>query len=164
MARMTVVALELECRQCGWRTVCGRDDALGRLRLLGLLRRDPEVAADVLVPLFLDAAPRMTCPLCKEKRLAARELDADEIAAEDDWQAAVLCEICRQSIAPERLEALPGTKRCVACQGKSETGVAVDDEPEYCPQCGSLVELRVSRGSGITRYKRVCTGIPPCRL
>jgi hypothetical protein len=77
MLCMAVVALELECRQCGWRTVCGRYDAVGRLRLLGLLRRDPDVSADMLVPLFLDAAPRMTCPLCKEKRLAARPLAAD---------------------------------------------------------------------------------------
>jgi Zn finger protein HypA/HybF involved in hydrogenase expression len=160
---MTAVALELECRQCGWRTVCGRDDALGRLRLLGLLRRDPEVAPEVLVPLFLDAAPRMTCPLCKEKRLAARQLRADELPADDDWQAAVLCEICRTPIGPERLEALPGTKRCVACQGMAESGV-LNDEPDYCPRCGSLVEIRVSRGSDITRFRRFCTGNPPCRL
>ena len=34
----------------------------------------------------------------------------------------------------------------------------------FCPRCGSLVEIRVSRGSGITRYRRFCTGDPPCRL
>ena len=71
---MPAVSLELECRHCHWRTVCGRDDAIARLRLIGLLRRDPEVADDVLLPLFLDAAPRMTCPLCKEKRLVARSV------------------------------------------------------------------------------------------
>jgi hypothetical protein len=160
---MPAVSLELECRHCHWRTVCGRDDAIARLRVLGLLRRDPEVADEVLLPLFLDAAPRMTCPLCMEKRLAARRLDAGEISADDDWQAAVLCEVCREPIPPERLEALPGTKCCVTCQGNSEAGVS-EEEPEYCPHCGSLVELRVSRGTGITRYRRVCTGNPPCRL
>ena len=54
-------------------------------------------------------------------------------------------------------------KRCVACQGRKEAGIA-EEEPEYCPHCGSLVELRVGRGPGITRYRRFCTGQPPCRL
>jgi hypothetical protein len=107
----------------------------------------------------------MTCPLCKEKRLVARpsaESDSDDDA--DDWQAAVLCEICREPIDPERMEAIPKTKRCAACQGKAESGSLSDIEPDYCPNCGAFVEVRVSRGSGITRYKRVCTGDPHCRL
>jgi hypothetical protein len=91
---------------------------------------------------------------------------APAVADDDDgdWQAAVLCEVCRQPIAAERLEALPGTNRCVACQGKAELAGVHDEEPEYCPYCGSLVEIRVSRGAGITRYRRFCTGSPPCRL
>jgi len=151
---------ELECSHCGWRTVCGLGDAIGRLKLIGLLRRDTEPEEELVAALLLEAAPRMTCPLCKEKRLTARAHEASE---EDDWQAAVLCEICREPIDPERLEAIPGTKRCALCQGKAEAG-RLEDEPDYCPQCGSIVELRVSRGSGITRYKRVCTGQPACRL
>ena len=39
---------ELVCRNCQWRTVCGRDDAIGRLRLIGLLRRDPDPDEDLL--------------------------------------------------------------------------------------------------------------------
>ena len=69
----------------------------------------------------------------------------------------------RDPIDPERVEALPGVKRCVACQNRDEAGVTME-EPEYCPQCGSLVEIRASRGPGITRYRRFCTGQPPCRL
>ena len=153
---------EIECSNCGWRTVCGVADAVARLRLIGLLRREPDPDEGVVAELLVDAAPRMTCPLCKEKRLAARPSNAEEDA--DDWQAALLCEVCREPIDPERLEAIPGTKRCAACQGKAETGQLADDEPDYCPHCGALVELRVSRGSGITRYKRMCTGDPPCRL
>jgi DNA-directed RNA polymerase subunit M/transcription elongation factor TFIIS len=131
------------------------------LRLIGLLRRDKEPDTDVVAALLVEAAPRMTCPLCKEKKLTAFPSDADQ--ADDDWQAAVLCEVCHEPIDPERLEAIPGTKRCAACQGKSEAGQLVD-EPDFCPNCGALVEVRVSRGGGITRYKRVCTGEPPCRL
>lgn len=156
-----VFSYELTCANCGWRTVCGRDDAIARLRILGLLRREPDPDEDVVAELLVDAAPRMTCPLCKEKRLSARP-SVDE--AEDDWQAAVLCELCREPIDPERLEAIPGTKRCAECQGKSERGQLAEYEADYCPNCGALVEVRVSRGGGITRYKRVCTGDPPCRL
>lgn len=152
---------EINCRNCKWRTVCGRGDAIARLRIIGLLRRDREPDDDVVAELLVESAPRMTCPLCKEKRLAASPSVDDAI---DDWQAAVLCEVCREPISPERLEAIPGTKRCAACQGKTETGRLEEFEPDYCPNCGALVEVRVSRGSGITRYKRVCTGEPPCRL
>jgi DksA/TraR C4-type zinc finger protein len=158
-----LVALELICRNCAWRTVCGRDDAIARLRLIGLLRRESNPDDELITTLLLDSASRMTCPICKEKQLQARPADPDN-GDDGDWQAAVLCEICRQPIPPERLEALPETKRCVGCQGKVEANPAHDDPIEYCPNCGSLVEVRVSRGSGITRYRRVCTGIPPCRI
>jgi Zn finger protein HypA/HybF involved in hydrogenase expression len=159
-----VVAFELQCAKCGWRTLCGRSDAIARLRLVGILRRETEPADDLLEAVFLDGAKRMTCPLCKEISLKATPATAEDAIEGDDWQAAVLCETCRQPIAEERLEALPGTKRCVACQGKTESVGGHDQEPDYCPHCGSLVEIRVSKGSGITRYRRFCTGSPPCRL
>jgi hypothetical protein len=158
---------ELTCSNCGWRTVCGREDAIARLKIVGLLRRDPDPDDDLIRVLLTEAAPRMTCPLCKVQRLRAADHDASQDDDGDwqqgDWQTAVLCEVCRKPIDPERVEALPGVKRCVGCQGQSETGVDTE-EPEYCPHCGSLVELRASRGSGITRYRRFCTGQPPCRL
>jgi len=157
-----VFSSELVCRNCGWRTICGREEAIGRLRLVGVLRRDPDPDEDLLGVLFTESAPRMTCPICKEKRLHAVEhASGDE--DDTDWQSAVFCEVCREPIPPERVEALPGVKRCVACQGRNEAGIAVE-EPEYCPRCGSLVEIRASRGTGITRYRRFCTGQPPCRL
>lgn len=152
---------QLNCRNCGWQTTCGRDDAVARLRIVGMLRREPDPDEEVVTALLVEAAPRMTCPLCKEKRLHAK---ATEDVDAEDWQAAVLCEICREPIDPERLEVIPGTKRCTACQGKSETGQLDEIEPDYCPNCGALIEVRVSRGGGITRYRRVCTGKPPCRL
>ena len=151
---------ELSCPICGWRTVCGLADAISRLRLVGSLRREKEPLEAVVAELFADAAPQMTCPVCKSRGLLVAPSDIED---EDDWQAAVLCEICRQTIPPERLEYLPETRRCVACQGNAETG-KLDEEPEFCPKCGAFVELRVSRGAGITRYKQFCTGTPPCRL
>jgi hypothetical protein len=156
-----VFSYELICRRCQWRTVCGPDDAIARLRLIGLLRREPDPNEALLVALFVEAAPRMTCPICKKKTLSATLADGTD---DGDWQTAVLCEVCCEPIPLERLEAIPGTKRCASCQGKAESGALHVSEPEYCPHCGAVVELRVSRGSGLTRYKRVCTGIPPCRL
>lgn len=158
---MPVVSFHLACRACLWRTVAGREDAIARLRLLGQLRREPHPADELLAELFLDAARRMTCPVCKEKRLVATPADlADD---DGDWQSALLCEVCREPIPPERVEALPGVKRCVTCQGKTEAGVAVE-EPDYCPRCGARMEIRVTRTAGITRYRQFCTGHPPCRL
>ena len=154
-------SFELICRRCHWRTVCGRDDALSRLRLIGLLRREPDPEDSLLAELFTDAAPRMTCPLCKHKSLSATPSDDSD---QENWPAAILCEICRAPIPAERLEAIPDARRCAKCQCLAESGALESSEPEYCPYCGAVVEVRMSRGTGITRYKRVCTGSPPCRL
>ena len=144
-------------------TVCGRDDAVARLRIIGQLRREREPDEALIETLFVEAAPQITCPICKEKSLFA-QLSEDVEEEPGDWQTAVFCEICREPIDPERVEAIPGIKRCAVCAAKVESGQLDEIEPDYCPNCGALVEVRVSRGSGITRYKRVCTGEPPCRL
>ena len=159
--RMTMFSYELTCRHCGWRTVCGREDAAARLRLIGLLRREREPEDELVAALLIESAPRMTCPLCKEQQLWAQPSEDGDAG---DWQAAVLCEVCRAPIDPERLDAIPRAKRCAACAAKAETGQIAEVEPDFCPHCGALVEMRVSRGTGITRYRRVCTGDPPCRL
>ncbi|MGI9457426.1 MAG: TraR/DksA C4-type zinc finger protein [Aeoliella sp.] len=154
----------LSCRDCGWRTVSGRDDLVTRLRLVGQLRRDKEPDDAIIDALIAGSVGRMTCPSCKGIGLHATDGDQQPSQEDGDWQAAALCEICRKTIDEERLEALPGTLRCATCQGQAEAGTLPDDDPEFCPKCGALVELRVSRGSGITRYKRFCTGVPACRL
>lgn len=151
----------LSCIACGWRTVCGPADIVSRLRLVGLLRRDADPDEEILAALLPEAAGRMTCPGCKAIGLVATEADEEDA---DDWQAAVLCESCRKPIDPERLEVFPDSKRCVPCQSRSEAGIPNPEEPKFCPRCGSLVELRVSRGGGLTRYRRFCTGSPSCRL
>lgn len=151
---------ELKCRECQWRTVLGVAEAVSRLRLIGLLRREEAPEDAIVAELLTDSAPRMTCPVCKEKRLFAVPTDVDDGL---EWFTAVLCENCRQPIDPERIDAIPHVKHCATCQRQAEAGM-LTDEPDYCPQCGGLVELRVSRSGGITRYKRFCTSNPPCRL
>ncbi len=145
----------LTCRSCRWRTLLSHDQLVGRLRLLGQLRRDNRPTRDLVLALAPSACQQMACPECGAEGLAFNPLE--EADDDGDWQAAKLCEICRQPIPPERLEALPTTKRCVACQHKADTGTLPDDDPEFCQRCGGLLELRVSTGPGLTRYRRVCT-------
>jgi hypothetical protein len=159
-----VIAIELICGHCSWRTVCGREDAIARLRSIGMLRRDPDPDDEMIRVLMVDSVSRMICPNCSEKRLTAHPLNSDELPEDVEWQTAVLCEVCRQPIPPERLEAIPTAKRCVTCQGKAEVTTGADETADYCPHCGAPVQIRVSRGAGIMRYKRFCTGNPPCRL
>jgi ssDNA-binding Zn-finger/Zn-ribbon topoisomerase 1 len=102
--------------------------------------------------------PELSCDACGGKGLCRGE--ADDSAG--DWQQAIVCEICRQPIDPDRLEMFPAARRCVRCQDAAERN-ALPTPAEYCPRCGSLLELRVSRGGGLTRYKLFCTGNPPCR-
>lgn len=156
-----MLSKQLLCPDCQWRTTLGADDIAVRLRLLGHLRRDADPDEGVLEELLATSAQNMTCPTCKRVGLIAQ--DAEEEEDFDDWQAAKLCEVCRKPIPPERLEVAPHATRCVPCQSQAEAGT-LPEEPDFCPKCGSLVELRVSRGSGITRYKLFCTGSPSCRL
>lgn len=130
----------LQCRACGFRTVCGKEDLVVRLRLVGQLRRDKEPDDAIVAALVQEYAPLMTCPGCKAVGLVATDAD-DEWDDADDWQAAVLCEACRQPIDPERLDVLPETRRCTDCQSKSEAGTLVEEEPEFCPR------LRIARGT-----------------
>lgn len=83
------------------------------------------------------------------------------------WPQARPCTGCGQAIPRERLELLPEATLCAACQAAAEDDDAAGRPAatgEYCPRCGAPLVLRASRGRGITRYRPVCTGSPPCRL
>jgi Zn finger protein HypA/HybF involved in hydrogenase expression len=156
-----MISIQLECGDCGWWTLCGEAEIVRRLRQLGLFRRASDPPADLVREVLGANAARLHCDRCRATSLAIREgAEADDSGA---WEQVVVCEICRQPVPLERLEILPRTKRCAACQDAADRG-ASPNEPDYCPKCGAIVELRVSRGGGITRYKLWCTNNPPCRL
>ncbi len=165
------LSIILDCDNCNWRTVCGEDELARRLRTLGLLRRSPHPPTELVSELLRVNAHRLACDTCHSVGLAIVEADDGgplvmNSSSEDtdgDWQQARLCQICREPIDPDRLEIFPDAKRCATCQNASDQG-AEADLPEFCPKCGALLEMRVSRGGGITRYKQFCTGQPPCRL
>ena len=144
------------------------------LRLANALRRNrdreatedfgitaPDPPEELVRELLHAHGARLGCDRCRATGLKIGDGAAPGDAG--DWLEAVVCEVCRQAIPDERLSVMPYAKRCVNCQDAEDRGQA-PVEPDYCPKCGSLVELRVNRGGGITRYRRVCTGNPPCRL
>jgi Zn finger protein HypA/HybF involved in hydrogenase expression len=156
-----MISIQLECRACKWWTLCGEPEVVRRLRTIGLFRRAPQPPEDLVREVLRTNAHRLPCDRCHATGLAV----ADNVEATDagDWAQVVLCEICREPIPDERLQFNPKAMRCAACQSATDRG-ATFVEPDYCPKCGSIVELRVSRSGGVTRYKQWCTGNPPCRL
>jgi Zn finger protein HypA/HybF involved in hydrogenase expression len=156
-----MLSVQLECSDCGWWTLCGEAEIVRRLRKLGLFRRATDPPEEMVREVLAVHGLRLACDRCGKTELKVL-LDADE-SDRGEWEQVVVCEVCRQPIPPERLEIRPNTTRCVACQDAADRGVSFV-EPDYCPRCGSVLELRVSRGGGVTRYKLWCTGNPPCRL
>lgn len=155
-----MLSMQLECPACRWWTLAGEVELARRLRTLGLLRRSPDPPEELVRELLTSHGPRLRCDRCGAEGLAIRPGDRED---RGDWHTAVVCEICREPIPPERLAIVPDARRCVGCQSAADRGASFV-EPEYCPRCGSLVELRVSHAGGVARYKLFCTGSPPCRL
>ncbi len=157
-----MLSATLQCNACDWQTTCGEEEIARRLRVLGLLRRSAHPPEDLVRELLATSAEQLACDQCGKAGLAFSESKLED-DGDGDWQQAVVCEVCRKPIPLERVEIFPDARRCVECQGMADRGEE-PEELEFCEKCGSLVELRVSRGAGITRYKRFCTGSPSCRL
>lgn len=155
-----MLSVQLECDQCGWRTICGETEVVRRLRKLGLFRRATDPPEELVREVLRDQGSRLSCDNCAASGM---NLVLDGADHGDQWEQVVVCEICREPIPSERLEFKPDARRCVKCQDASDRGQSFI-EPEYCPKCGAILELRVSRSGGVTRYKQWCTGNPPCRL
>jgi transposase-like protein len=143
---------DLRCFACGWMSVCGPAQMTDWLLRHRLIKRTSDIDTDMLAELFRSSAGKFVCPQCGQSDLAASPsapLDSEA------WGEARKCETCGAAIPPERLEVFPETRLCVACQNRDERG-ELTATPEYCPRCGSAMELSQSRGSGITRYVMTC--------
>lgn len=156
----------LACSKCHWRTTCGEEELARRLRTLGLLRRSPLPPPELVSELLRVNAHRLACDACHQTGLvivaAGDGRTSGDFFADDeagDWQQAAICQVCRQPIPPERLEVFPAATRCAKCQDLADRG-AEPAPPDYCPKCGALLEIRVARTGGITRYKQFCTALP----
>jgi len=145
---------ELRCPQCHWTIVCDVDAMVSWLQRHGRLRRAQEPEPAVVDELFTVAAGQFSCPECGAVGLLVRPATDDD----EDWGESRPCEVCGQPIPPERLVAIPSTRVCAHCKQDEEAGES-QDQPEYCPRCGAIMQLRQSRGAGIARYAMVC---PEC--
>jgi predicted RNA-binding Zn-ribbon protein involved in translation (DUF1610 family) len=121
-----------------------------------LVKPDSDVATDLLIELFRTSAGRFACPQCGKTALAATP---SEPLDDEAWGEPRKCESCGAPIPSERLEVFPETRLCVACQNRDDRG-ELTGPPEYCPHCGSVMVLKRSSGTGITRYIMSC---PACR-
>jgi RNA polymerase-binding transcription factor DksA len=154
------MALSIRCQSCGRRADLTYAELLSRLRELGFLRREGEPSPELAVELAQSAIAEGrwgTCPDCGSARWGAASPmdDVDEAA---DWGDVRHCQQCGAVIPAERVEVFPNSTQCARCQQQSERGPAAD-EVEYCPHCGSIMQLKASTSPGAT-YRMHC---PSCR-
>jgi ssDNA-binding Zn-finger/Zn-ribbon topoisomerase 1 len=148
--------IELSCGACGWAEQCSPVRAGEWLARAGRPRKAGLPETPILHELLRAAAPALVCPACGGAGLSSRP-----VADEFDLPGERPCEACGQAIPAERVAALPKVTLCAKCAGAVERG-GTPGPAEYCPRCGSLMELRPSRGAGITRYELRCTAGARC--
>jgi hypothetical protein len=147
---------ELTCSACGKREVVGPLQMLERLRGAGMLKRDKEPDWELVRELFRTQPAVHGCGSCGSGSISLKpHVEGDD----EEWGDTRCCERCRAKIPADRLEIFPGTRLCVACQQAQDRG-PVEAEPEYCPRCGTIMQLRLSQSSGIAHYVMYC---PACR-
>jgi hypothetical protein len=146
-------SMELSCPACDYTAICSPAAMVEWLKGVRMLRRDGRPEPELIGELFRSAAGKYVCPKCGGRGLAVQAVDEGD---DEAWGMARACEGCGQPIARERLEALPETRVCAACQGRDERGEA-SGAVEYCPKCGGVMEVRQTGGAGVTRYAMRCT-------
>jgi hypothetical protein len=149
--------VRISCRACGFVEDESISDMVRQLRAAGILKATSDSSPDVIRALYVASAAKLACPDCEFVGITAREAPADD---DEAWGQARACEICRAPIPAERLEFLPDARLCAACQAKDERGETSDNEREFCPRCGSVMQLVAGRGQGIARFVMRC---PACR-
>lgn len=158
--------LQVRCPVCSWSALCDLRDMMQRLRQARMLRREGQPDAELVLELFRAAGEKLACDGCSATGLFVELPDQEALDWSDaDWNDADWndadggptrrCEVCGQTIPAERIELFPDALRCAKCQASQEKG-QTDEEPEYCPKCGSVMTLRASARDGITRYQLRC--------
>lgn len=143
------------CPHCGYRESLSPVELAGRLRALGMLKRDDQQSSEILLALAGAARLRLTCGQCGSGGLDFQP------EADDEWGAAGKpCAACGAIIPAERVELFPESDLCAACQARVDRGQSPDQHDDYCPRCGTRMVVRQRTGSGLTGYAMVC---PACR-
>jgi DNA-directed RNA polymerase subunit M/transcription elongation factor TFIIS len=150
---------DLSCSDCPYTTVCGPVAMLDWLRRVRMVRNDVAPEPELLGELFRSAADKFHCPRCGTHGMIVGSVHQEDEENDEAWGMARRCDDCGEAISSERLQALPESRRCAACQARDERGEASGPQ-EYCPKCGSIMVVRQTRGAGLTRYQLIC---PSCR-
>lgn len=143
--------LEFHCPACRHREVKDFTRTVESLRTSGMLRRVEHPEEALVMELIATSANRLRCSECGEAGL-----DISEAHDEFDRPESKNCERCGAQIPAERLEVFPDTNVCVKCQSTGEAGPS-GDEPDFCPRCGGLMQMRQAGGSGLARYVMTCS-------
>jgi hypothetical protein len=152
-----VSSVRISCRACGFVEDESISDMVRQLRAAGILKPASDSSPDVIRALYIASAAKLPCPDCEFVGIAARDAPEED---GDAWGEARKCEMCRHPISPERLEFVPDARLCASCQSKDERGETNDNEREFCPRCGSVMQLVANRGQGIARYAMRCPACP----
>ena len=151
--------LELRCRKCLWSQACGPAEMVKWLLAAGKIRPDRAMEPEILYEVFRAAADQFQCPKCAGLGMTVGSSTDDRT----EWPGAAACVKCGRPIGKERLEAIPGTTSCAACQTDQEHGKKRSDK-DHCPRCGAPLEVRVVARGNQTRYVMTCSANPPCPL
>jgi hypothetical protein len=146
-------SLQLRCGDCQETQLCGPAKIDAHLRRAGMLRSEQTPEIEILHELLRAAAGAIVCSSCGSTGLLVEQPAEDD---DETWGGSRKCEGCRKPIPTERIAALPQVRYCAECQSASERGESLD-EVEYCSRCGAVMEVRQTRGAGITRYVMACT-------
>lgn len=149
--------LTWRCPVCRHSEPSGSETLIARLQSAGLLKRATrEERSDLsyLLALAETASQRWHCPDCGASGVTVAEKDASH-----DVDGGKPCAACGKLIPPARIELFPETSLCTSCQSTVDRGGTPDTE-EYCPRCGTRMQIRAAGGSGVSRYALVC---PHCR-
>jgi DNA-directed RNA polymerase subunit M/transcription elongation factor TFIIS len=150
--------MKLRCPTCHHAAPASAEALLARLQQSGLLKRaSREERKDLayLVALAQTVADQWPCPACDGIGLTVDDAAGGGV----DFAGGQPCAACGKMIPAERMELFPNTTLCTACQSIVDAG-GTPDTQEYCPRCGSLMQIRAAGGSGVARYALVC---PECR-
>jgi DNA-directed RNA polymerase subunit M/transcription elongation factor TFIIS len=149
------ISLYLQCSSCDRVEYCDVDNLLRKLRSVQMLRRNVEPDEELIRELIAQAADRLPCPKCDSHGVSISDNDPFD---DDAWGDPKKCERCSAKIPPERLEVFPDTKLCMKCQSGEERGES-SDEPDFCPRCGDVLQMKRRTGGGLAGYRMVC---PSC--
>ncbi len=113
MAKKTILLFEVRCSHCGFLEFWGVERAVRALVTIGKLSPQSDFDAILFAELFVYHIDDVFCPHCREVgTLSVKRAQPNSW----EWEDAIRCEDCGHEIPQARLEALPGTTRCVSCQ------------------------------------------------